>query len=588
MRRTEVHHRRFLLIFSLFALAFLAVVVRLAYWQLWRSQDLTALAEAQYNQVVTQEGKRGNIYFSQGEPLVVNARRYELFAQPRFMVTQEKETLVASLAAILVDEVVASQTATQRGRIDRPHLLQELTLQIKEKLFSDKKWLTLFTGLGEESKTAIERLGVKELGFTPTLVRHYPEASVAAQLLGFLGKNATGQAVGYFGLEGGWEDELKPRAERHSILADALGNAFQSDRDQLNSLDGRDLTLTLRRDIQRLAESSLRRGLNRYGATAGEIIIMEPTSGSILAMASAPSYEPAFYHQAEPERFRNPSLADLYEPGSTFKVLTVATGLDTGVVGPETECPICAGPRTFGQYQIKTWDERYHPNITVREALAKSDNTAMIFIAEKVGAERFRQYLTRFGIGVPLDLGLEGVANAPLSTSWRPVELATTSFGQGVVTTSLQLTKAIAAIANRGVVMKPRLVDSIYDPLTDQRLQTPIVAEGEAVSTATAATMTELMQYAAQKGEAQWTYRANHSVAGKTGTSQVAVPGGYQTDMTIASFIGFAPAQAPRFVMLVKLVDPESSPWAAETAAPLWYDVAEQLYLLMDIPPDRV
>ncbi|HNS64885.1 MAG TPA: penicillin-binding transpeptidase domain-containing protein, partial [Candidatus Woesebacteria bacterium] len=253
----------------------------------------------------------------------------------------------------------------------------------------------------------------------------------------------------------------------------------------------------------------------------------------------------------------------------------------------DTICDRCAGPRQFGEYQIKTWNEEYHPNISMSDALAKSDNIAMIFVAEKLGPQRLRNYFRDFGIGEPTDIELQDDTGTPFPNSLRPVELATVSFGQGISTNSMQLVRAVSVIANQGILMKPKILSAMYDPITGNNISVEPKELRRVVSAQTAQQVTQMMIYSAQHGEAQWTYRPNHTVAGKTGTSQVAVKGGYDEEQTIASFVGFAPANNPAFVMLVKLTAPTSSIWAAETAAPLWYDIAEELYLLLQIPPDR-
>lgn len=571
--------RRATIFFVIIIGAFCVITGRLAYWQIWKAAELSAIADAQYHRNLQAQGVRGSIYFQNGEPLVVNQRVYTLFAQPHLISWETKPQVAASLAAQLIQEV---------GPIENPEAeTQVLAATLLDKLQKDRKWIALKDGVPEETFKAIAEMNLPHIGFDPHVERFYPEASLAAQLLGFVGKNDSGEDTGYFGIEGALDKELRPRTERTTVLADALGTAFMRDSENRSSLDGRTITLTIRRDVQAMVERLLQSRLDRYAAESGEIVVLDPETGAILALASLPTFSPKEFRDFDPNLYRNSSVSDLYEPGSTFKVLTVAAGIDTGVISADTTCPVCAGPRTFGQYQIKTWNEQYHPNITMQEAVAKSDNTAMIFIAEKLGSERFRSYLDQFGIGQPLGIEVQGDIAHPLPETWRPVELATRSFGQGIVTTSLQLTRAIGAIANDGVLQKTRLIQTLYDPITDTSIETPVETMRTVISPESARTMTDIMVYAAQKGEAQWTYRADRTVAGKTGTSQIAAKGGYDEDRTIASFVGFAPAYDAKFVMLVKLVNPGTSPWAAETAAPLWYDVAEQLYLLLDVPPDR-
>jgi cell division protein FtsI/penicillin-binding protein 2 len=224
----------------------------------------------------------------------------------------------------------------------------------------------------------------------------------------------------------------------------------------------------------------------------------------------------------------------------------------------------------------------------MRDALAKSDNVAMIYAAETMGAETFTSYLKKFGIGERIHIDLQDDTTTPFPSKWGEVELATASFGQGISTNSLQMVRAVGAIANQGILVRPKIIYSVTDHQTGQEIVTPPKEERQVVSAETARTVTEMMVNAARSGEAQWVFSDTHTIAGKTGTSQIPIPGGYKEDATIASFIGFAPIDNPQFVMLVKLVEPQSSPWAAETAAPLWYQIASRLFLLLNIPPDTL
>jgi len=213
------------------------------------------------------------------------------------------------------------------------------------------------------------------------------------------------------------------------------------------------------------------------------------------------------------------------------------------------------------------------------DALARSDNTAMIFISEKLGHELFFEYLQKFGIGKELGIDLQGDRDTPLPTSWRPVETATRSFGQGITVTSLQLVRAVGAVANDGILMKPHIVDAVFDVVTGDTHVVSDAGKEQVITKETAQTLQQMLVFAAENGEAQWTYSKKIPVAGKTGTSQVAEEGGYKEDATITSFIGFSPPHNPDFLLLIKLHEPTTSPWAAETAAPLWYRIAEQISL---------
>ncbi len=557
-----------------------AIFLRLGYWQVVQGAELRLAADDQYSRSITRTGKRGEILTADGHTLVRNEEVYRLFAQPTELQIDPK-TAAAQLAPLLAEQT-ASSASELTSVTDK--IKYDLTTQLEK----DKSWINLQYTVSAPVKAEIEKLKLRGVGFDPYDRRYYPEASMAAHALGFVGKTESGQEIGYFGLEGSLDKELKARTMTNTVLTDALGSLVQSDGTFSSTiLDGRRVTTTIRRDIQYLAESQLAAGMQQYGASAGEVIIMEPKTGKILAMASYPNYNPSKFFQTSPELYKNPSISNLYEPGSTFKVLTVAAGIDSGVISPSTECPKCSGPRQFGQYTIRTWNDAYNPNITMETALAKSDNTAMMYVTDLLGAERFRSYVEKFGIGEPLGIELQEDTETPFPEKWGPVELATISFGQGISTNSLQMVRAIAAIANGGTLMRPMIVSSVEDTVSGELIENKPQPIRQVISAHTAFTVTRMMITAAQTGEAQWTSSRSHTIAGKTGTSQVANAGGYDEDKTVASFIGFAPPDDPKFIMLVKLTEPTTSPWAAETAAPLWYKLANKLFLLLQIQPDR-
>lgn len=562
---------------------FSLILARLFYWQIIKGPELLLAAEDQYQSFRQYLPSRGRIFTADGYSLVDNTTVYRLFAEPQVIQADPAE-LADQLSQIILEEELTPTEATDEAIVQQTK--DSLTLNLIEKLNSKRQWIALDHKILEPTKQTIEQLGIHGLGFDPYEVRSYPEASMAAHVTGFVGKNEAGEDVGYFGVEGALDKELKGVTVSQTTLTDAKGLPLLfSDLDsQQTAIPGRDITLTIRRDIQFLLETELERGMRQYGAKSGEIIVVEPSTGKILGLATWPKYDQATFFEFDPELYKNPSLTDVYEPGSTFKTLTVSAGIDSGAITPDTPCPKCSGPRKIAEFTIKTWNDVYHPNISMTEALAKSDNTAMIFIGELLGADTFVEYLNRFGIGQPLDIDLQEDTSTPFKDTWRFIDVATGSFGQGVVTNSLQLVRAVGAIANQGEMMHLQIIDSVYDPATGKSIQTPVISHGQVISAQSAATVTSMMIEAAEAGEAQWTASDTYTVAGKTGTSQVAEDGEYAEDKTIASFIGFAPPEEPRFVMLVKLNEPSSSPWAAETAAPLWYRVADKLFLLLNIP----
>jgi len=312
---------------------------------------------------------------------------------------------------------------------------------------------------------------------------------------------------------------------------------------------------------------------------------MEP-GGAILAMVALPTYDPARYWQYNKELYSNPNIAFAYEPGSTFKIAVMSAALNEEVVKPDTRCDRCDGPRVIADYVIKTWNEKYFPNCTATEIIEHSDNVGMVFVGEELGIDRLVEYLKKFGLGEKTGIDLEDELTQELrpKKDWKLIDLATASFGQGIALTPIQMTRIAAVIANGGKLIRPYVVKEIIGD--EKKIEIGSKIEREVISSATAKVMTEMMVNAVDKGEAKWAKPAGYRIAGKTGTAQIPVAGHYDEEKTIASFIGFAPADEPKFVMLITLREPTSSPWGSETAAPLWFDIAKELFNYYGILPE--
>lgn len=583
----KIYHSRKNIFFVLIYLALFIILAKLFYWQIIRGETLKEEGESQTLRKLENKGLRGQIFTSDNYLLVGNQLVYDLKLDKKNFQGDSKY-LAYKLSEIAIQNNWQSQHLADLSSSDREDLRKQLEDEILEKFSSKGNWPKLLDKLNEDSKKAVESLNNSFLYFDENYQRFYPEASMAAHLTGFVGRDENANEIGRYGIEGALEDELKARCENNLFKMDALGFLLAGQKYDSKNLNGRDITLTIRRDIQNLAEQNLIAGIEKYQADRGEIIILDSKTGRILALAVWPNYEQWHYYQYPGEMLKNPSLTRLYEPGSTFKTLTIAAGIDSGVISKDTVCTKCAGPRQIAGYSIKTWNDVYNPNITMIDGYAKSDNTAMIFISDLLGSDRFIDYLKKFGIGNNIEIDLQDDTRTPFPNKIGPVETATISFGQGISTNSLELLRAVNTIANQGVILEPIIVEKVFDQQNQTEIISPVKEGERIISKESAKTVTEMMIEAALHGEAQWIASDKYTVAAKTGTSQVPDPnGGYKKDETIASFIGFAPASNPKFTMLVKLENPKSSPWAAETAAPLWYKVADKLMILLNIKPDK-
>ena len=268
-------------------------------------------------------------------------------------------------------------------------------------------------------------------------------------------------------------------------------------------------------------------------------------------MATYPTYNPALFTEFEDTLYKNQAVADTYEPGSTFKLITMSAALDSQVVTPDTKCTVCTGPREITGHEISTWNNKYFPDSTMTEVIEHSDNVGMTFVADKLGIDRLYSYIEKFGFNkrTEIDLQEESRGNIRDKSEWRPIDLATASFGQGLAVTPIQMVQAVGAIANGGKLIPPRVVEKIVENGREKIVNSK--EETQVISKKTATQITEMMVNAVERGEAQAFVPKGYRIAGKTGTAQIPVSGHYDPEKTIATFIGFAPADDPTFVMLV-------------------------------------
>jgi cell division protein FtsI/penicillin-binding protein 2 len=266
----------------------------------------------------------------------------------------------------------------------------------------------------------------------------------------------------------------------------------------------------------------------------------------------------------------------------------MSAAIDAGLVTPETKCTICAGPVETGGYEIRTWNNEYNADATMTDVILHSDNTGMVFTGRLLGLDRMLGYLKKFGIGDMTNIDLQGEETPTLRPrdDWYPIDLATATFGQGITVTPIELLTAFSAIANGGNRMEPHIVKSI-ETADGEKIEILPKVLSKPISPKTATIMTEMMVTAVDKGESKWAKPKGYRIAGKTGTAQIPVEGHYDANKTIASFIGFAPADDPKFLMVVILDRPSTSIYGSETAAPLFFNVAKNLLVYYNIQPNE-
>lgn len=579
---------RVIFLAGIFIFLFSLVGIRLFYWQILAGEKLNQIAKTQYYFQKEILPLRGEILAADGFPLAVNQKTYQLYSSLPELEEPAEEIAEKLSLFLAIEEETATSAGQEEAEKIKSEKIKEKTAKLKEKLeLENLVWVALENKIPEETKNQIENLRLKGLGFEEENIRLYPEASMAAKLLGFVGKNEQGQDTGYFGLEGYYDIELKGRSGLKSLEKDAanipilIGSSFSQAKK-----DGQNLVLHLDRTIQFIVENKLKTAIEKYRAKSGSVVIMDPLSGGIIAMAEEPAYEPQKYYKYDKDFFRNSIISDTYEPGSTFKIFVMAAGIDQKAVKPETKCDICSEPLKIDKYTIKTWNDKYHSDSNMVEVLQHSDNLGMVFTARKLGLDNFWKYLQNFGFGQKTKIDLQGEIEAGLrpKKNWSEVDLATASFGQGIAVTAIQMIRAAAAIANNGQLVEPRIVKKIVSGEKTFEIKPKNIRQ--VIKPETSKTITEMMVAAVENGETSYLKIPGIKIAGKTGTAQIPVAGHYDTEKTIASFIGFAPAEKPKFVMLVKVHEPKSSPWGSETAAPLFFSIAKELFVYYGIQPD--
>ncbi len=518
---------------------------------------LDNLRNSGYTRTLRLAAARGNIYDRHGEALAVNTLEYRIGASPNLVA--DARTTATELSTILgIDE-----------------------LQIYQKLNSNTDWQLIAPSVSADLAQKIRQLSLPEITIESVPRRSYPQGPVAAQILGFVG----GDLRGYYGVEGHYNDQLAGRVTEQrvsNIPFDLPIVDYQQDR-------GRDVVLTIDRDVQFVAESELADDMNTYGASSGTIIVMNPRTGDVLAMANYPSFDPnTYYNVTDNTVLNNPAISQQFEPGSIFKVLTMAAALETHSITPDWGYND-TGEIDVGGVKIYNWDRAAHGYIDATQVLVDSLNVGMATINLKVGPTNFYTMMNKFGIGQLTGIDLEGEQAGQMSTpgdsDWSESQLGTNAFGQGVAVTPLQMITAVSAIANGGLMMQPHVVHQIVDGNT-VTLARPANL-GRPISAETAKEVTDMMVSVVKDGLDGKASVPGYTIAGKTGTAQIPTPIGYEAGASIASFIGFFPADDPQVIILVKL-DRPTDYWGSLTAAPAFQKLAQRLAILLEIPTDDV
>ncbi len=584
------------LVTAFFLFLFGALFLRLFYWQVLSSGKLSAAAEDQHFYSLTIPARRGEIKSADGFPLAADKNDY-LFYVNLSQFTADKSQVADQLATILSADVpLISTGSSEIAPADRETFRSETRKKMAADLLSKFNvktgiWVNLAHFISEDLKTKIENLHVSGLGFEPEPSRDYPEASMAAHLLGFVGFDVMGNPKGYFGLEGFYERDLAGRSGEVRMEKDAFGRPLAIGREtRLDKQDGRDLVTTIDRSVQRFVEADLSKGIKDWKASGGLAIVMDPKTGAVLADASFPQYDPANFSYYPTKLYKNPAIADLFEPGSIFKPLIMAAAINENKLTPNTTCDECSGPRKIGEYYIHTFDDKYHPNETMTDVLINSDNTGMSFVGEKLGFDKLYAYLQKYGFGQKTGIDLQEEEGGQLrpKADYYEIDKATLTFGQGIGVSAMQMMKAWSALANNGRMSTPHLVSEIIDGNRTIKLNWP--QSEQIVSPAAAKMVTEMLTRVARESPEHFPIDrekslTDYKIAAKSGTAQIAVGGKYIDTGYNASLMGYFPADNPQFLVIVKLNQPEVRIWGSDTAGPVFAAIARDLLYYYGISP---
>jgi cell division protein FtsI (penicillin-binding protein 3) len=547
-------NRRIRLLLVVFAIVFAVTLLRAAWLQGVRAQSLSRMAASQHRQTVTVAANRGTISDRTGVQLAVGEQAITVYADPLQI---RDATKVAPVVAQIL------------------HLEPK---QVYEKLADRAHGFVYVARKADPVRAArLQRRHITGLGFYPEERRFYPQHAIASQVLGFAGVDNHGLS----GLELSLDKPLAGRAGRETLVRDPFGHVLDSIV-STTAQDGSDVSLTIDHNIQAQAELVLRQTVQRWGAKDATAIVLDPHTGAVLAMAVAPTYDANGFPSVPKDIQRNRALTDTYEPGSTFKLVTVAGALSTGIVTPRTRFTL--------PYSVQVADRRIHDaeprgteTMSVATILAKSSNVGAITLARLLGKSRLTSWISRFGFGRETGIDFPGESPGIVlpADRWSGSTIGNVPIGQGIAVTPIQMASAYAAIANGGVWVRPHLVERVGDVSARPARRRRVVSRWIAKE------LTAMLQNVVLDGTGTLAKIPGYHVAGKTGTAAKPDPrGGYSDSKYVASFVGFAPATRPRVVVLVTVDEPHGAIWGGVVAAPAFKAIAQQTLQYLAAPPD--
>lgn len=625
----------------------LSIVFQLARWQIVEHTRWNTEAKLRHQLMFQETPERGEILASDGSKLAYNEKVYGVYLLPR-----EVDTISAFSSELSkVTKISASEI---QDRLTGESLYVALKHKVSPEETLEILRLDCEMNGGEECDLVeLENPQLFAVRLEEETKRVYPEEGLASHVLGYVGQNDEGNEAGKYGVEGYYNGELEGKYGYFIGLQDQGGRVIVSEELQTVAMKrGTSIELTIDRGVQRIAEKVVKKHVLEQEAKSGTIVVMRPSTGALLAVANYPTFNPNQYWKGETvdctlERYeknekctvssettsedyafletqtqteeepgeeeeyspydayiedptlvyKNEAVSDLYEPGSVVKILTVASGLDSGAIKPDSYVEDHTGCIELIEKKIIcTWNKAGHTNESIEDVLFNSCNIGASYIAKDVGADAFYDYFNAYGIGHEVKPGMEGEKGNvfPLKDrgTWNEVDLSTAAFGQGVISvTPIQLISALNTVANNGTRVQPHVVSKFIEPEETIEVSTQVV--DTPISEDAAYQAIELLQSAIERQG--WYHRLSdvseyYTIAGKTGTAQIAKPteAGYYSDRVITNFVGWVPAHDPDVIILVRLKEPQKDKMSYITAVPMWNEVAREVLAQLNVPPDRV
>jgi cell division protein FtsI/penicillin-binding protein 2 len=571
MRNTRSLNK-FAVLKLLFGIVFGVLALRLISIQVLSHDDFKKKAYSQQFSRKTIDNERGKIYSSDNYILATNSISYTLIMNP---------SVVKNL-----DEMLnrLSEKINFENQNDKTKFFQNN----KNNFNPESKYLRLKKDLTRDEMEGIEKLNLIGISFEKEIERFYPESPLATSVLGFV---ASSEKRGYFGVEGRNDKLLRGREGLMLYERGADGEVIlYGNYDKQDSINGDSLVLTIDRTVQFIIEKKLMEHISKTGANSGQIIVMDPQTGNILGMASYPSFDPynPYGEFLDSEKKVKSELRNMaiygVEPGSVVKPLTIATGLDLGVINQNYTYQD-NGVLEISNKTVDNWDKKHHGTMDLRGLLEKSNNIGASLIALKIGDPNLKKYLKKYGFGRSTDIDLEGEQIGSINPGYTSdIDTASIGFGQGFTATPLQVLASYSVFINDGNLVKPKIIKKIIKPDNTEIIY-PNLIEKNVIKKEVSDYLDDLLTKSMKANESKYFNLKNYHIAGKTGTAQIADIGGYAKNKTNTFFVGYMPT-SKKFSMITRLEDPKTSPYAAETAVPLWMETATELLNFYNIPPD--